>query len=179
MCTMCDFECPKTEIVGPEIILHIIIMYTLVQRTHTRAHTHTHTHIHCLTVLCEEDQCPQGHCLHSLVPLMGRERAAQQVHRTLLNYGLQQQLCRHYEFQGMYTKYAHARTHKHAYTPTHTHIDTHIRCLPCSHVPALARLLIAEQPVNCTPAWLQHRQWQWITVGMLNLLIFTTLYKLQ
>ena len=36
----------------------------------------------------------------------------------------------------------------------HTRTHTHRHCLTCSHVPALARLLIAEQPVNCTPAWL-------------------------
>ena len=46
---------------------------------------------HCLPVLCEEDQCPQDHSLHSLVPLMGREGAAQQVYCILLHYGLQQQ----------------------------------------------------------------------------------------
>ena len=37
---------------------------------------------------------------------------------------------------------------------THAHTHTHAHCLTCSHVPALARLLIAEQPVNCTSAWL-------------------------
>ena len=59
-------------------------------------------HTHCLTVLCEEDECPQGHSLHSLVPLMGREGAGQQVHHTLLHYGLQQQLCKQLGQGGRY-----------------------------------------------------------------------------
>ena len=42
----------------------------------------------------------------------------------------------------------------HTHVHTHTHTHTHAHCLICSHVPVLARLLIAEQPVNCTPAWL-------------------------
>ena len=47
-----------------------------------------------------------------------------------------------------YTHTTHIHTH---YTQTHTHtISTasHV----ARYVPALARLLIAEQPVNCTPA---------------------------
>ena len=87
-------------------------------------HTHTHTHTHCLTVLCEEDQCPQGHSLHSLVPLMGREGAAQQVHRTLLHYGLQQQLCRHLGWAGKCT----LSTAMHVYMRHQTHL-THTLCI--------------------------------------------------
>ena len=50
--------------------------------TCTQTHRHTNTHTHCLTVLCEEDQYPQSHSLHSLLPLMGKGGVEQQVHRT-------------------------------------------------------------------------------------------------
>ena len=97
--------------------------------TATPVYAHTHTHTALPSTVKRTSVLKATACTPWCLMSRDLEGAAQQVHCTLLHYGLQQQLCKHYEFWGMYVH----QTHNHACTHTHTHTHTHTQIRMHAH----------------------------------------------